>query len=51
MKPRHSMPLQMGIPTGPHQPVYVVGPHPGPYQGTLPNAKFFKHHGNFLMYT
>ncbi|KAJ8964391.1 hypothetical protein NQ314_004961, partial [Rhamnusium bicolor] len=39
MKPRQSM-HQMGGP-GP-QPIYIVAPHPG----TLPNPKFFKHHGN-----
>ncbi|KAL1489421.1 hypothetical protein ABEB36_014317 [Hypothenemus hampei] len=42
MKPRHSMPLQQAV----AQPLYIVGPPPGPYQGTLPNPKFFKHHGN-----
>ncbi|XP_076255989.1 uncharacterized protein LOC143193577 isoform X1 [Rhynchophorus ferrugineus] len=49
MKPRHSMPRdvrEMSMPPGPPQPVYIVGPAPGPYQGTLPNPKFFKHHGN-----
>ncbi|XP_050311078.1 uncharacterized protein LOC126746763 isoform X2 [Anthonomus grandis grandis] len=49
MKPRqHSMPPQLGMPPGPPQPIYIVGPPPpGPFhQGTLPNPKFFKHHGN-----
>ncbi|ERL95058.1 hypothetical protein D910_12328, partial [Dendroctonus ponderosae] len=46
MKPRHSMPRQMGMQHGPPQPVYIVGPPPGTFQGTLPNPKFFKHHGN-----
>lgn len=34
------MPPQMGVP--PPQPIYIMAPHPG----TLPNPKFFKHHGN-----
>lgn len=33
------MPPQMGVP--PPQPIYIMAPHPG----TLPNPKFFKHHG------
>lgn len=37
------MPPQMTMQPGSPQPMYIVGPPPGPYQGTLPNPKFFKH--------
>ncbi|KAJ8958041.1 hypothetical protein NQ318_002048, partial [Aromia moschata] len=40
MKPRQSMHQAQGVP--PPQPIYIMAPHPG----TLPNPKFFKHHGN-----
>ncbi|XP_066144928.1 uncharacterized protein [Euwallacea fornicatus] len=47
MKPRHSIPMQMGMQPGAPQPVYIMGPPPGHYQGTLPNPKFFKHGNTF----
>lgn len=43
VKPRQ-MPPHMAPGPGP-QPIYIVAPHPG----TLPNSKFFKHHGSYLL--